>query len=112
MQREGQRAGIGKGLGRAAQLFIFNGCAFLIVWAVVQSFGAFGIEGPVHKVPDSFAQAALGTILLYDPIPFFNILNFYILMLIALPFFVAAQLAGAGPSFCHARFISHTAVGS
>lgn len=90
--------GIRRGIGRAMQLFVFNALGFACVAAVVLFFRGIGVEAPVHRFGD-LLPAAVGTIFLFDTIPYFNILNFYILLLLILPFFVFSQIRSILPIF-------------
>jgi hypothetical protein len=87
---DGFSVGMRRGFGRAVQLFIFNALAFIAVVLVVQTFRSSGVIAEHHSFDDPYA-AALGTIFLYDPISYFNILNFYMILLVLLPIFVFLQ---------------------
>ena len=91
LERSGGAALIEKGLLRAMQLFVYNALAVLLVVAVVRGFNAAGVVAAIHNLGPDPLQAVLGTVFLFDPLPYFNILNFYIVMLLLLPFFVLAQ---------------------
>ncbi|RWR29817.1 hypothetical protein D2T29_13600 [Sinirhodobacter populi] len=92
-EREGAPAVIRKGFIRAAQLFLYNALAFAGVLLIVALFNSIGVHTKHHDLGGApWAQAFMGTVFLYAPIEFFNILNFYILLLGILPFFILAQL--------------------
>lgn len=103
-EREGVPAGIRKALRRALSLFVVNAVAGVVCVAMVAAFAHFGVSGKAHHLVGSGPLASLlGTVLLYDPIPFFNMLNLYILLLVLLPFGLAAYLK-AGRIFLLASF--------
>ena len=87
---QGLSTGIKRGFSRSIQLFIFNALSFACASLIILLFKELGSVAPVHGF-DSFLAAAKGTIFLYDPIPYFNILNFYIVLLLILPLFVFVQ---------------------
>lgn len=90
-ERNGSEFLIRKGIARALQLFCYNAAAFCVVAVVVLMFRQLGTEAPVHRFDRPITDATIGTIFLYQPIEYFNILNVYIVLLIILPFFVIAQ---------------------
>lgn len=97
IRRDGATEGIRKGLIRAAQLFVYNAAACILVLMLLWGFGAAGIRPELHVLDRPLIEAAIGTILLFDPIEYFNILNYYIVMLAVLPFFVMAQMRARWP---------------
>lgn len=110
IQRDGRAESVRKGIVRAAQLFVYNACACILVLLIVAGFDAAGIRATPHGLDKPVAQAALGTILLYEPIEYFNILNYYILMLLVLPFFVMGQMQTRWPIFASATiYLAYTA---
>lgn len=96
ISEQGLATGIRRSISRAMQIFMFNAIAFICVAGVVLLFGRVSAVAPVHGFED-FLQAAKGTIFLYDPIPYFNILNLYIALLLVLPVFVFLQNATIAP---------------
>lgn len=103
-ERDGVPAGIRKALRRALSLFVVNGVAAVVCVGLLAVFARFGVSGTAHHFVEGGALASLvGTVLLYDPIPFFNMLNLYILLLVLLPFGLAAYLK-VGRVFLAASF--------
>ena len=92
-EREGVPAGIRKSLRRALSLFVVNAVAAAACVGMLVGFAQLGVTAKAHHLVEGGALASLvGTVLLYDPIPFFNMLNLYILLLALLPFGLAAYL--------------------
>jgi hypothetical protein len=84
--------GVQKASVRSIQIFLYNAIAFCCVAVIIVGFNAANILSAVHTFKQPFLGSALGTIFLYDPLPYFDILNVYIIFLLITPFFVAAQL--------------------
>lgn len=80
------------------------------MFAIIAIFRSFDVQAPNHSIDGSWIRAIFGTVFLYEPISYFNILNVYILFLVILPFFVAAQMRSNLPIlFCIAFYLGYTA---
>ena len=91
LQRQGASGLLQKGWARALQLWLFNAIAFFAVAAVVLAFNRAGVNAQIHNLQPGFWSAMTGTLFLFAPIPYFNVLNVYIIFLVILPVFVLLQ---------------------
>lgn len=93
-ERDGFSACLRKACRRCLSIIVANGVAAAICILLVVAFAAIaGVSAPHHHLRGHDALTAwLGSAFLYDPIPYFNILNLYVLLLFLLPFMLAGYL--------------------
>ena len=91
VERErGLAAAIRKVVGRLLQLSYYNALAFAACGALLVLGARAGVNASIHRLDEGFANEAIGTLSFFDPIPYFNILGLYVVLLLILPFYLAA----------------------
>lgn len=87
ISRQGWRLGVLAAGDRVLQITTYNAIACCLCISIVCAFGEFGVYATHHNLPSGVMDSFFGSLLQYNAIPYFNILNMYVVFLSALPFF-------------------------
>jgi len=88
ISRLGWRLGIASIGDRIVQIVIYNTVACIACILIASIFGMFEVFTAHHSLSSGVLDSFLGSILQYKAMPYFNILNMYVVFLAILPLFL------------------------
>lgn len=73
---------------RIVQIVTYNAIACCTCILIATAFGLFGVFASHHALPSGVLDSFLGSLFQYKAIPYFDILNMYVVLLAILPLFL------------------------